>query len=241
MLRVGERWVKGFEGSYSVNMEGDVLSHKRIPIIKLAGGVTKSKERGESYRVVCLSMTGVNYTKYIHRLVAEAFIPNPDNKPQVNHIDGNKLNNCASNLEWVTGSENVIHAYDNGFMKTVTEEEMNNRIHEAIFGKYDAKNSKRYLTDEILVKNHIPPEMLNSTTIKVNFLKTWNYYIDIFKLCDDNSISSTYISRLLKIDLGEVSRVRNGKRLKRARRIYDKYKDNSHYFVNYPGYFNCIE
>lgn len=61
------------------------------------------------YLAVGLSINGKCQTSYIHRLVAIAYIPNPENKPEVNHIDGNKMNNNVNNLEWVTANENCSH------------------------------------------------------------------------------------------------------------------------------------
>ena len=69
------------------------------------------------YRIVNLSFEGKTKTFYIHRLVAQAHIPNPENKATVNHIDGDKSNNRVSNLEWTTRSENSKHGYDNGLIK----------------------------------------------------------------------------------------------------------------------------
>ena len=67
----------------------------------------------DGYKVVGLWKNNKSTAKTVHRLVALAFIPNPENKPCVNHIDGNKQNNHVSNLEWVTYSENTIHSFQN--------------------------------------------------------------------------------------------------------------------------------
>lgn len=71
----------------------------------------------DGYLQVAFGTAKVKRTFLVHRLVAESFIPNPENKPQVNHIDGNKLNCHISNLEWVTPRENLIHAFKTGLQK----------------------------------------------------------------------------------------------------------------------------
>lgn len=70
------------------------------------------------YRYTILNRKNRN----VHRVIAEAFIPNPDNLPCVNHKDGNKLNNSVNNLEWCTRSENVLHSFRNGLQKKITNQ-----------------------------------------------------------------------------------------------------------------------
>ena len=79
------------------------------------------------YRVVMVDDNGKQHTEIVSRLVAKTFIPNPENKPEVNHIDGNKLNNRTTNLEWVYGWENVAHALKNNLRKSVLSDD---QIHE---------------------------------------------------------------------------------------------------------------
>lgn len=100
--------IEGFEGIYKINTFGEVYSF--IYNKKLKPYDSKSRFH-KGYLKVRLYKNGKHYECTIHRLVACMFIENPENKPDVNHKDGNKLNNYVENLEWCTKSENIIHAF----------------------------------------------------------------------------------------------------------------------------------
>lgn len=102
------RWVRGYEGSYAVSDNGCVVSYKYGYPRKLHQWTSKG------YSFVTLSKCGVTKAMLVHRLVADAFMNRSSNCAEVNHIDGNKLNNNISNLEWVTKSNNIRHAFATG-------------------------------------------------------------------------------------------------------------------------------
>lgn len=91
--------IAGFEGKYAVTMTGRVWSYKSQKFLK-------PRNSGRGYMIVMLYKDGESKNFYIHKLVAETYIPNPDNKPHVGHIDDNPKNNCWDNLYFTTALNN---------------------------------------------------------------------------------------------------------------------------------------
>ena len=123
-MKIVEIWksVKGYEGKYEVSSDGRIKALKRTVH---SGKCHRTWEEhflkyaidGRGYFRTNLAKGGVNRTVKVHRVVAEAFIPNPMNFPQVNHKDGNKENNKVDNLEWCSASYNQRHAFSLGLKR----------------------------------------------------------------------------------------------------------------------------
>lgn len=112
--------VKDYEGIYEVSNLGRVKSLKKWRRTGINSGyfqkdkILKQDCNYNGYAKIDFHKNKVRKGFLVHRLVAEAFIPNPENKPQINHKNKIKLDNKVENLEWVTSSENIIHAFENG-------------------------------------------------------------------------------------------------------------------------------
>lgn len=118
-----EEWrdIKEFEGLYQVSSIGrvrsldrEVWSPSNQSMSRIKGVVRKLDGVGKLYLQITLNKDGLHFKKLVHRLVAETFIPNPNNLPEVNHEDLNKLNNCVNNLSWSSRLSNAQHAKANG-------------------------------------------------------------------------------------------------------------------------------
>lgn len=101
---------------YFVNESGDVFSMKKGNIKKLKGN-----NAAKGYLQVCIWNNNKAKFVYVHRLVAQTFIPNPDSKPEVNHKNGIKTDNRLENLEWNTSKENINHAHKLGLSNAIGE------------------------------------------------------------------------------------------------------------------------
>ena len=117
-----EKLIVEFDNKYSITTDGIVYSLKGSKKI-MVGGIKRT-----GYREILITHNGNRLYILVHRLVAICFLPNPNNYRTVNHLDGNKLNNCIENLEWCSDSSNLIHARDNGLLKTKINKEIARNI-----------------------------------------------------------------------------------------------------------------
>ncbi len=155
-----ENWkkIQGFE-DYSVSDMGRVRRDKDFGNT-FAGRILKPLKDGNGYHHVRLMQNNVGKKIRIHRLVAIAFIPNLENKKNVNHIDGNKTNNLLPNLEWASDSENFVHALNNGLVKLPKGEKH--------------KASKLKICDVIQIKDLLKKQVLTQDLIAQKFRVSQN-------------------------------------------------------------------
>jgi hypothetical protein len=122
---MNKRDLKGYEGLYFATEDGNIFSHERLIIIPRNGAaylknehLVKPNKGKKGYLLVTLCKNGKKTTHSIHRLIAKSFIENLENKPQVNHKNGIKDDNNIKNLEWCSRSENILHAYKTGLLRS---------------------------------------------------------------------------------------------------------------------------
>lgn len=187
-----EEWkaVVGFEDRYEVSSFGQVRS---IPYIKkgkningifsfkTTGKLLKQCESTDHYLQIQLSKNNCKRGTGVHRIMAEAFIPNPDNLPQVNHIDGNKQNNHISNLEWCSAQHNVIHSYTLGLACNKQERHpLTVLTHDKVFRMAEMRYkgfSYKQISEELDLKYDTVWKVIN----RKNWVESYDKAIEVIK------------------------------------------------------------
>lgn len=173
--------IEGFEGFYQISNLKRVRSLgfltssniKHNSSIYRKGRVLKPILKNTGYYSFNLCKNGVRQMKDLHRIFAEAFLPNPENKPEINHINGIKTDNNLSNLEWVTRKENALHAYKTNLMPGIKtyygEENPVSKLNNA-----KVREIKRMLKMGIMQTQIAKTFAVNPSTIKaIKQNKTW--------------------------------------------------------------------
>lgn len=158
--------IPGYECGYEININGDIYSTLR-KVGKFHNAKINSKG---GYIQIPLHKNGIRKNHLLHRLVAKTFIPNPENKPEVNHINGDKKNNSVYNLEWITKSENQKHAYKTGLQRRISGENSKS----SKFKEYQIIDIKNKIKQGVKIKDLAIEYNVNRATIsRINKGITW--------------------------------------------------------------------
>lgn len=157
--------VKGFEGLYRVSNTGKVLS---LPRNGTNGGIRKQSIDKDGYKQIILFKDNKKYYKRVHRLVAEAFIPNLKEKPEINHLNNNRKDNRVENLEWCTNKENLEYSHKQKRQRINAKpiKAINKDLNLVLYFKSE-REASRFLS----IKQYKISRYLNNK----NELKGWNF------------------------------------------------------------------
>lgn len=220
---------------YEIQEDGKLFSYKSGIRKELKGGGPKDDTivNGIKYKIFCLYHNGKSITVNCHRLVAEAFIPNPENKPCINHKDGNKQNNHVHNLEWCTFSENTQHMYDNGMFpdykfssRTDRDEIIDEFILTGNLNGWSIPTIRSDIKDYDLIRNNLPPEILN-VKMRMSYKETWEYLLLVLGCIDNNSYKNKDIHALTGLSINTICKIKMGLRWVNERFLYSEYVKNS--------------
>lgn len=206
-----ENWkILTFNSNYEVSNLGKLRNAKTKKELKF-------RDNGHGYLGAYLYNKGKRKVEYIHRLVAYCFIPNIDNKEEVNHKDGDKSNNCVYNLEWVTKSENIKHSYKTGLRK-ITEKQRKNAI---------LQLSK--ITPEALLKGRLKSAETNKKKSTLEYIKNSLNQAKPIKCIELNRvfISALRVEHKLGIKKSAIQKAMN-KGYKTCGGYHWKYVKNNH-------------
>jgi hypothetical protein len=144
------------EGMYSASDDGKIKSNDRLGADgrRLKGKILKPWIGNHGYLTVCLRVGNKNYRKLVHRLIAETFIGEGNVDVEIDHKDGNKLNNSADNLEWVTRKENLERAKNLGLINVSEKQKLIRSKISVISRELQKKSISQYTLDGTLIKTY---------------------------------------------------------------------------------------
>ena len=206
--------IKDYEGLYQISNYGNVKSlpkerHNRRGVYIQKEKLLSLTNTSTGYKKVELVKDGKRKGFKVHRLVAQAFIPNPDEKPQVNHIDGDKTNNYVDNLEWATASENSIHAYNTGLNSNKKELNENEIISMYMNGITKEDIAKQYGVSNAVIKRILKE---NAVTLRTQSEAKNQYHLENIDLEEElKTKTQTQLAKELGCSQSLISKKLNNK------------------------------